>query len=115
MDLLQLLLVLFGRDNKKRKWKIEYEYSIYKVYDANKKLAGYFFPEYGSVQQNHHQRAGRSEQEHEDQPQGEDKIIERMNKTHEKVRTGGNLMVPMLKLNYSIIQKVWIWIILLKP
>src|SRR5919198_272274 len=102
MDLLQLLLVLFGRDNKKCKWKIEYEYSIYKVYDANKKLAGYFFTQYSSVQQKNHQRAGRSEQEREDQhkkEEEEDKIIERMNKTHEKVRAGGNLMVPMLKLN----------------
>jgi hypothetical protein len=89
--LLQLLLVLFER-NKKSKWKIEYEYSIYKVYDSNKKLAGYFFPQYGSVQ--HHS----SEQGNKDQDQEEDKIIDIMNKTHEKIR-GGNLMVPMLKLN----------------
>jgi hypothetical protein len=85
------LLVLFER-NKKSKWKIEYEYSIYKVYDSNKKLAGYFFPQYGSVQ--HYS----SEQGNKDQDQEEDKIIDIMNKTHEKIR-GGNLMVPMLKLN----------------
>ena len=82
---------MFGSENKKSKWKIEYEYSIYKVYDSNKKLAGYFFPQYGSVQ--YHS----SEQGNKDQDQ-EDKIIDIMNKTHEKIR-GGNLMVPMLKLN----------------
>ena len=89
--MLQLLLVLFGR-NKKSKWKIEYEYSIYKVYDSNKKLAGYFFPEYDSVQ--HHI----SEQGNKDQDQEEDKFIDIMNKTHEKIRAG-NLMLPMLKLS----------------
>ncbi|MBV9177738.1 MAG: hypothetical protein JO297_11940 [Nitrososphaeraceae archaeon] len=88
--MLQLLLVLFER-NKKSKWKIKYEYSIYKVYDSNKKLAGYFFPQYDSIQ--HHS----NEQGYKDQDQ-EDKIIDIMNKAHEKVR-GGNLMVPMLKLN----------------
>jgi hypothetical protein len=81
---------LFER-NKRSKWKIEYEYSVYKVYDSNKKLAGYFFPQYGSVQ--YHS----SEQGNKDQDQ-EDKIIDIMNKTHEKIR-GGNLMVPMLRLN----------------
>jgi hypothetical protein len=81
---------LFER-NKKSKWKIKYEYSIYKVYDSNKKLAGYFFPQYGSIERHS------NEQGNKDQDQ-EDKIIDIMNKTHEKVR-GGNLMVPMLKLN----------------
>jgi hypothetical protein len=89
MDSLQILLVLFGMDNKKSKWKIEYEYSIYKVYDSDKELAGYFFPQYGSLQ---YQRTSSKQQQEEDQ------IIERMNKAHEKVR-GGNLMVPMLRLN----------------
>ena len=85
-----IFFVLFGRDGKS-KWKMEYENSIYKVYDSNKRLAGYFFPQYGSVQ-----RVG-SKQEGGDREE-EEQIIERMNKTHEKVR-GGNLMVPMLKLS----------------
>ena len=92
MDRLQLLISLFGRDNKKSKWKTEYEYSIYKVYDSEKKLAGYFFPQYSSLQR---QRTSSKQQEREEE---EDKIIERMNEAHEKVR-GGNLMVPMLRLN----------------
>ncbi|MFL6409539.1 MAG: hypothetical protein ACJ71F_21045 [Nitrososphaeraceae archaeon] len=37
---------MFGRDNKKSKWKVECDYKIYKVYDLDKKLAGYFFPDY---------------------------------------------------------------------
>ncbi|MFL6338148.1 MAG: hypothetical protein ACJ718_03405, partial [Nitrososphaeraceae archaeon] len=71
MDSLQLLLVLFGRDSKKSKWKIEYEYSIYKVYDSDKKLAGYFFPQYSSLQ---HQRTS-SKQQQQQEEEEEDKII----------------------------------------
>jgi hypothetical protein len=81
---------LFGRNNKKSKWKVEYDYSIYKVYDLDKKLAGYFFPHYNSLR---HQKTSSKLEEQE-----EDKIIEEMNKSHDKVR-GGNLMLPMLRLN----------------
>jgi hypothetical protein len=92
MDSLQILLVLFGRNNKKSKWKVEYDYSIYKVYDLDKKLAGYFFPHYNSLR--HQKTSSKLEEQEED----EDKIIEEMNKSHDKVR-GGNLMLPMLRLN----------------
>lgn len=91
MDALQILLVLFGRNNKKSKWKVEYDYSIYKVYDLDKKLAGYFFPHYNSLR---HQKTSSKLEEQEE----EDKIIEEMNKSHDKVR-GGNIMLPMLRLN----------------
>lgn len=91
MDALQILLVLFGRNNKKSKWKVEYDYSIYKVYDLDKKLAGYFFPHYNSLR---HQNTSSKLEEQEE----EDKIIEEMNKSHDKVR-GGNIMLPMLRLN----------------
>jgi hypothetical protein len=91
MDSLQILLVLFGRNNKKSKWKVEYDYSIYKVYDLDKKLAGYFFPHYNSLR---HQKTSSKLEEQEE----EDKIIEEMNKSHDKVR-GGNIMLPMLRLN----------------
>ena len=90
MESLQILLVLFGRNNKKSKWKVEYDYSIYKVYDLDKKLAGYFFPHYNSLR---HQKTSSKLEEQE-----EDKIIEEMNKSHDKVR-GGNIMLPMLRLN----------------
>ena len=82
---------MFGRDNKKSKWKVEYDYKIYKVYDLDKKLAGYFFPHYNSLR---HQKTSSKLEEQEE----EDKIIEEMNKSHDKVR-GGNLMLPMLRLN----------------
>jgi hypothetical protein len=91
MESLQILLVLFGRNNKKSKWKVEYDYSIYKVYDLDKKLAGYFFPHYNSLR---HQKTSSKLEEQEE----EDKIIEEMNKSHDTVR-GGNLMLPMLRLN----------------
>ena len=83
---------MFGRNNKKSKWKVKYDYTIYKVYDSDKKLAGYFFPDYGSLR--HQKTSSKLEKQEED----DDKIIEEMNKSHDKVR-GGNLMLPMLRLN----------------
>jgi hypothetical protein len=83
---------LFGRDNKKSKWKVEYDYKIYKVYDLDKKLAGYFFPDYTSL------RDQKTNNKLQRQEEDDDKIIERMNKLHDKIR-GGNLMVPMLRLS----------------
>jgi hypothetical protein len=74
---------LFGIENKKKKWKMEYEDTIYKVYDWDKNLAGYFFPNYDLIQP---------------AKDRDDEIIEKLNKSHEKVR-GGNLMIPMIKLN----------------
>ena len=64
------------------KWKIEYDYHIYKVYDGKGSLAGYFFPHYGSI----------APQEKEDE------IIEKMNKAHEEM-SEGTLLVPMAKLD----------------
>jgi hypothetical protein len=83
---------LFGRDNKKSKWKVEYNYKIYKVYDLDKKLAGYFFPDYTSL------RDRKTNNNLQRQEEDDDKIIERMNKAHDKIM-GGNLMVPMLRLS----------------
>jgi hypothetical protein len=83
---------LFGRNNKKLKWKIEYEYVTYKIYDSDKKLAGYFFPDYTSL------RDRKTNNNLQRQEEDDDKIIERMNKAHDKIM-GGNLMVPMLRLS----------------
>jgi hypothetical protein len=69
-------------DNNRIKWKIEYDYTVYKVYDGKGNLAGYFFPHYGSI----------APQEKEDE------IIEKMNKAHE-VMHEGTLLVPMAKLD----------------
>ena len=70
--------------NKKR-WKMEYEDTIYKVYDWDKNLAGYFFPKYDLIQP-------------PEDSSYEEEIIEKLNKSHEKV-IGGDLMIPMIKLN----------------
>jgi hypothetical protein len=74
---------LFGIENKKKKWKMEYEDTLYKVYDWDKNLAGYFFPKYDLIQP---------------PKDSDEEIIEKLNKSHEKVM-GGNLMIPMIKLN----------------
>jgi hypothetical protein len=87
---------LFGRNNKKLKWKIEYEYLTYKIYDSDKKLAGYFFPQYNSLLRQ--DSSGKQQHEEEEEEENEDELIERMNKAHDKIM-GGNLMVPMLRLS----------------
>ena len=69
----------------KVRWKMEYEDTIYKVYDWDKNLAGYFFPKYDLIQP-------------PEDSSYEEEIIEKLNKSHEKV-IGGDLMIPMIKLN----------------
>lgn len=97
--------MLFNRDGKNRtnifKWKFEYEDTIYKIYDWNNNLAGYFFPNYDSMEKH----TGRNNQSSEhQQEEEEDEVIEGMNKLHENV-VGGNLMIPMLKLNLLDIEE----------
>ena len=92
--------MLFNKSNKnsinKYKWKFEYEDTIYKVYDQNNNLAGYFFPNYHSIEQ---KRANNdNDNDNDENHQVDDEIIENINKLHEIVR-GGNLMIPMLRLN----------------
>ena len=71
---------MFGKGGSK--WKIEYDDTIYKVYDGGGSLAGYLFPEYGDV-------------EPKDR---EDEIIGELNKTGAEV-TETTLLLPMVKLN----------------
>jgi hypothetical protein len=73
---------LFEKKGRKN-WKGEYEDTIYKIYDWNNNLAGYFYPLYNI------QRMSEMEEE---------EIIVRMNENKEKVQ-GGHLMVPFLKLD----------------
>ena len=81
------------KKNNKSNWKIEYYDKIYKVYDWNKNLAGYFFPTYnldkeedtsdriegGQLQQQ--EEEGKEEGE-ENEDYDEDEIIEEMNKCY---------------------------------
>lgn len=64
------------------KWKVEYDYNYYKVYDGKGHLAGYFFPHYGQITP-------------EDK---EDEIVAKMNENRELV-SEGTLLVPMAKLD----------------
>jgi hypothetical protein len=61
---------------------MEYEDTIYKIYDWNRNLAGYFFPDYDL----------------EETKDNEDEIIEKLNQSHQNVQ-GGNILLPMVKLN----------------
>ncbi len=72
---------MFGKGGSSN-WKIEYDDSLYKVYDSGGNLAGYLFPEYGDI-------------EPKDR---EDEIIDDLNKTRAEV-SETTLLLPMVKLN----------------
>jgi len=74
---------MFGSENKKSKWKMQYEDTIYKIYDGDRNLAAYFFPKYDLVETTDIE---------------EDQVIEKLNQSHETVR-GGNILFPMIKLD----------------
>lgn len=78
------------RDKNSKNWKIEYDETIYKIYDRNNDLAGYFFPDYGFVTD----RKSGNETGEED----EEIIIEAMNQGHKGVH-GGEVLVPLVKLD----------------
>ena len=71
---------MFGKSDGK--WKTEYDDTLYKVYDWEGNLAGYFFPQYGDI-------------EPEDR---EDEIIDELNRTHSVIQEA-TLLLPMVKLN----------------
>jgi hypothetical protein len=71
---------LFGKSSGK--WKTEYGDTLYKVYDWDGNLAGYFFPQYGDMEQE----------------EKEDEIIDELNRTHSDVQKA-TLLLPMVKLN----------------
>ncbi|HVX02651.1 MAG TPA: hypothetical protein VHA09_05820 [Nitrososphaera sp.] len=76
---------------EKIKWKVEYDYTYYKVYDNKGALAGYFFP--------HYSRDPSSPKDgDEDDNRNDEESIERLNKNHELV-SQGTLLVPMTKLD----------------
>jgi hypothetical protein len=82
---------MFGRGNRDNPlWKLEYIDTVYKIYDWDKNLTGYFFPNYDIDLDGY-------KDESQDAHEAEDKIIEQMNKEKESVK-GGNVMLPMVKL-----------------
>jgi hypothetical protein len=83
-------IMFLKRDKNNKKWKIEYDETIYKIYDRNNSLAGYFFPNYGLVTD----RKSSNETGEEE----EEIIIEAMNQEHKGV-PGGEVLVPLVKLD----------------
>ena len=74
---------MFGRGNKgDNLWKLEYIDSVYKIYDWDKNLTGYFFPNYNIDINNHNHEDDKLLADHEI----EDKIIEQMNKEKKSVK-----------------------------
>jgi hypothetical protein len=84
---------LFNRHSR-FEWSLEYEDALYKIYDSAKRLAGYFFPDYSSTDQNTDELASNGELGH---GLDEDSALRLMNKKHKQVQ-GGSMMLPMLKL-----------------
>lgn len=72
--------ILFGRKNKPSSWKVDFYDSVYKIYDKDGNLAGYFFPNYPKVQANR------------------DSEALKMAKSHSIV-SGGSLMLPLVRLD----------------
>jgi hypothetical protein len=87
-----------NKNKKKLKWKAEYENSLYKIYDWDKNLAGYFFPRYASC------GTEETREDKDDSDINDDELKEKLNKSKARV-SGGNLLVPMLKLNLLDIQE----------
>lgn len=82
---------MFGRGNKDNPlWKLEYIDTVYKIYDWDKNLTGYFFPNYDVDLDDY-------TYESQDAHEVEGEIIEQMNKEKQSVK-GGNVMLPMVKL-----------------
>ena len=78
------------KDKDNKKWKIEYDETIYKIYDRSNDLAGYFFPNYGFM----------SDQKSKDDngEEVEETIIDALNEEHKEV-SGGEILVPLVKLD----------------
>jgi hypothetical protein len=93
--------LLFSKKNHNKQWKLEYFDTVYKVYDWDKTLSGYFFPNYNTVNE-----YGDIEKEHSKKYNFDEEtaVIDKMNKENQKV-IGGNLMLPMIKLDLLDIEE----------
>lgn len=78
------------KDKENKKWKIEYDETIYKIYDRSNDLAGYFFPNYGFMSD---QKSNSDNGE-----EVEETLIDAMNEEHKEV-SGGEILVPLVKLD----------------
>ncbi len=78
------------KDKDNKKWKIEYDETIYKIYDRSNDLAGYFFPNYGFMSD--------QKSKSDNGEEVEETIIDAMNEEHKEV-SGGEILVPLVKLD----------------
>ena len=72
---------MFSRRGSSSKWKVEYDDTLYKIYDWDGNLAGYLFPTYKDIE-----------------PKDEEEVIVELNRIHAQVMEG-TLLLPMVKLN----------------
>ncbi len=87
-------MIFSKKKNSNNQWKLEYFDTVYKIYDWDKNLAGYFFPNYDVINETEDfEKKSNENYDFED----ETKIIDKMNKENQNV-IGGNLMLPMIKL-----------------
>ena len=86
--------MFFSKRKDNRLWKLEYFDTVYKIYDWDKKLTGYFFPNYDEFYQENTEKLNNSTYNYDE----ETDYIEKLHKQNKKVY-GGNLMLPMIKLN----------------
>jgi hypothetical protein len=82
--------VFLRKDKENKKWKIEYDETIYKIYDRSNDLAGYFFPNYGFMSD--------QKSKNDNGEEVEETIIDAMNEEHKEV-SGGEILVPLVKLD----------------
>ncbi len=87
--------MLFSKRNRENnQWKLEYIDTVYKIYDWNKNLTGYFFPNYNITKESDdNEKINDGNYDFEE----ETNLIDKMHKENQKVY-GGNLMLPMIKL-----------------
>ena len=92
----KFILFLFKKnDDGKELWKLEYFDTVYKLYDWDKNLTGYFFPNYQIRDIEKEQEEMTTDGNDFDE---ETRIIDKMNKEKQKI-FGGNLMLPLIKLS----------------
>ncbi len=82
------------RNNDNKQWKLEYVDTVYKIYDWDKNLTGYFFPNYDKTKEVEDNIKTNGESYDFDE---ETEIIDKMHKENTTV-FGGSLMLPMIKL-----------------
>jgi len=86
--------VFFSKRKDNKLWKLEYFDTVYKIYDWDKKLAGYFFPNYDEPYKENMETLDKQKYDYDE----ETIYIENLHRQNKKVY-GGNLMLPMIKLN----------------